>query len=109
MNWTFIYSKDADNITDSYIDFIRKNHNNIKNAFSFIDDVLSFIERQISYNPFSGYSLGENEYVITIELPESISLLQKFTEIQVFYSVDIDNKTIEILFYRFLTKNKTGI
>jgi hypothetical protein len=109
MNWTFIYSKDADNITDSYIDFIRKNHNNIKNAFSFIDDVLSFIERQISYDPFSGYSLGENKYVITIELSESISLLQKFTEIQVFYSVDIDNKAIEILFYRFLTKNKTGM
>ena len=75
MNWTIIYSKIADDITDSYIDFVRKNHNNIKNAFSFIDDVLSFIERQISYNPFSGLNFSENEYVITIELPESISLL----------------------------------
>jgi hypothetical protein len=44
MSWTIIYSKIADDITDSYIDFIRKNNNNIKNAFSFIDDVLSFIE-----------------------------------------------------------------
>jgi hypothetical protein len=102
MNWTIIYSKIADDITDSYIDFIRKNHNNIKNAFSFIDDVLSFIESQISYNPFSGFNFSENEYVITIELPESISLLQKFTKIQVYYSVNINNKTIEILFYRFL-------
>jgi|GEM_PF-5156109 hypothetical protein len=93
MSWTIIYSKIADDITDSYIDFIRKNNNNIKNAFSFIDDVLSFIERQISYNPFSGLSLGENEYAITIELPESIFFAKVYAYLHTIYSVNSSKKT----------------
>jgi len=101
MNYVIVRSLITEKITLTYQNFLKEVFGyDEKEAFSYLEDLLLFIEEQMIRYTFDADIIEKDVYKKSLILPYQVKIIGVFTKVDVLYKVDISLSKIELISYK---------
>ncbi|MGC9286298.1 MAG: hypothetical protein C0170_03610 [Hydrogenobaculum sp.] len=101
MNYAIVRSNILEEITLTYQSFLEDILGyDKKQSFSYMEDLLFFIEEQILDNLFNATIIEDELYKQVLTLPNNIKIIGLFSKIEVRYRINIHLSQIELISYK---------